>query len=83
VRPLEEHFEGVEPLLRDVFDALVAAVRESGPVTVNATKSRITLQARMRFAGIDRPRKDHLVASFVLSSEAGWPRPTRSGAGAT
>ena len=35
-------------------------------MTVNATKSRVSLQARMRFAGIERPRKRHLVATFVL-----------------
>jgi hypothetical protein len=69
---LDEHFAGVDPALRDVFDALVAAVREIGPITINATKSRVSFQARMRFAGIERPRKDHLLASFLLT------RPVRS-----
>jgi hypothetical protein len=72
VRPIDEHFAAVQPELRHVFDQLLAAVRENGPVTVNATKSRIAFQARMRFAGIDLPRRDHLVASFLLT------RPVRS-----
>jgi hypothetical protein len=70
VRPLEDFFAG--SALWPVFDAYVAAMRENGPVTVNATKSRVSCQARMRFAGIDRPRRDHLVANFVLT------RPIRS-----
>jgi Domain of unknown function (DUF5655) len=70
VQPLESFFAGSE--LRPVFDAYVAAMRRNGPVIVNATKSRVSCQARMRFAGIDRPRRDHLVANFVLT------RPIRS-----
>jgi len=65
VVPLDEHF-GQAPQLRAVFDAYLAAAELNGPVTVNATKSRVSLQARMRFAGIERPRKWHLVATFVL-----------------
>jgi hypothetical protein len=67
LQPLEDHFAGVNPSLREAFEALVSTVRENGEVTINATKSRITLQARMRFAGVERPRKEHLVAHFVLT----------------
>jgi hypothetical protein len=67
VRPIEEFFAAADPALRDLFEVLVAAVRENGPVTVNVTKSRVAFQARARFAGIDRPRRDHLVASFNLT----------------
>jgi hypothetical protein len=66
VVPLDAHFDG-KPELRAVFDALVAAARENGPVTINATKSRVALQVRMRFAGIDRPRTDHLLAALLLT----------------
>jgi hypothetical protein len=62
---LDEHFADA-PALRPVFDAYLAAAELNGPVTVNATKSRVSLQVRMRFAGIERPRKHHLVATFVL-----------------
>jgi Domain of unknown function (DUF5655) len=72
VRDLDEHFAGAAPHLRAVFDALLDAVRAGGPVTVNATRSRITFQTRIRFAGIAAPRGDHLVANFVLT------RPVRS-----
>jgi hypothetical protein len=66
-----------EPELRSLFDAFVAAARENGAVIVNATKSRVTLQARMRFAGVERPRKDHLVAHLVLTTPIRSARFTR------
>jgi hypothetical protein len=65
---LDEFFAGSRPDLRSLFERFVAAASERGPVTVNATKSRIALQVRFRFAGIDRPRKDHLRANFVLTT---------------
>ena len=55
----------------------MAAASAHGPVRVNATKSRVALQARMRFAGIDRPRKRHLLANFVLTRPVESPRLTR------
>jgi hypothetical protein len=72
---LERFFEG--SALTDVFERFVAAARANGAVTVNATTSRVTLQARMRFAGIDRPRKQFLVANFVLTRPVGSPRLSR------
>jgi uncharacterized protein DUF5655 len=66
VRPLDAHFAG-RPELRPVYDALLAAVEEQGPVTVNVTKSRIAFQTQIRFAGVSALRKDHLIANFVLT----------------
>ncbi len=71
---LDELFAGAAPVLRETFERLVGAAKESGPVTVNVTKSRATLQARMRFAGIERPRKAHLVAHLVLTRPLESPR---------
>jgi Domain of unknown function (DUF5655) len=71
---LDELFAGAAPVLRETFERLVAAAGESGPVTVNVTKSRATLQARMRFAGIERPRRAHLVAHLVLTRPLESPR---------
>jgi hypothetical protein len=73
--PLERHFEHRSPELRAAFDALVAAAEQNGPVTVNATKSRITLQVRMRFAAVE-PRRDHLRAHLVLKRHLEHPRLT-------
>jgi endogenous inhibitor of DNA gyrase (YacG/DUF329 family) len=60
--------------LRELFERYVAAARENGPVIVNATKSRITLQVRMRFAAVHRPRKRYLPAHFVLTRPIESPR---------
>jgi hypothetical protein len=65
VVPLDAHFAGSAPAVREAFDALVAAV--PGPVTINATKSRVTLQARMRFAAVDAPRREWLTGHLVLT----------------
>jgi hypothetical protein len=73
VVPLDQHFEGRPPELRAAFDALVAAAETNGPVTINATKSRITLQVRMRFAAVE-PRRDHLRAHLVLKRHIDHPR---------
>jgi hypothetical protein len=71
---LDAFFDAAAPELRDLFDRFVAAARRSGPVTVNVTKSRVALQVRGRFAGIDRPRRDHLAANFVLTRPIRSPR---------
>jgi hypothetical protein len=72
---VEQHFEGRPPALRAVFDAFVAAAQTNGPLTVNATKSRITLQVRMRFAGVE-PRRDHLRTHVILTRQIDHPRLT-------
>ena len=46
-------------MVRATFDGW-SRVERNGPVTVNATKSRIRFQVRMRFGGVERPRRDHL-----------------------
>ncbi len=48
---LADHFKGKPPALRATFRRLVAAARACGPVTVYAQKTRIVMQARVRFAG--------------------------------
>ena len=57
-----------------MFDAYVEAAERNGPVIVNATKSRISLQARMRFAGMRQPRRDHLLRHVVLTRPLESPR---------
>lgn len=77
VRSLDAFFASARPELRELFERFVAAACESGEVTVNATKSRVALQVRGRFAGIERPRKDHLVATFVQTTPIRSARITR------
>jgi hypothetical protein len=65
---LDQFFATAKPELRSLFDQFVSAARASGPVIVNTTRSRVALQVRGRFAGIERPRKDHLAANFLLTT---------------
>lgn len=70
---LDRHFEGCEPSVRATFDAVLAAVRELGPVEVLAEKTRIALHARMSFAAL-MPRRAWLRGHLVLARELHSPR---------
>lgn len=48
---LADHFAGKPAILLATFRRLVAVARACGPVTVYAQKTRIVIQARVRFAG--------------------------------
>ena len=62
--------------MREAFDAFVRLARECGPVTVYAQKTRIVIQARVRFAG-GVARRDHFRAALWLKRRASHPRLTR------
>lgn len=49
---LADHFTGKAPALRPLFRRVRALVRASGPATCYAQRTRIVLQARVRFAGV-------------------------------
>ncbi|HZM85698.1 MAG TPA: DUF5655 domain-containing protein [Blastocatellia bacterium] len=56
---VDEHFVDKHPQIRDLFEALLQAVRQIGPVHVYAQKTRIVFQTRGRFVAVT-PRKSHL-----------------------
>src|SRR4051794_22998956 len=47
---LASHFEGKPPIVRRIFEKLLAIARKNGPVTVLPEKTRIAFQVRMSFA---------------------------------
>lgn len=49
--PLEYHFEGREPRVRLIFDRFLEVIETCGRVEVIPQKTRIAIQARVRFAG--------------------------------
>lgn len=63
---LEHHFIGREPIVRELYDLVVAAVRELGPVIVLPEKTRIAFQVRMSFAQVT-PRRQWLDGHVVLA----------------
>ncbi len=63
---LAEHFRGKSPAIRLLYETVLAAVRDAGPVTVLPQKTRIAFQARMSFAVV-MPRRRWLDGHLVLA----------------
>jgi len=70
---IEDHFKGKPPALRRTFSRFVSVARSFGPVTVYAQKTRIVIQARVRFAGAV-VRSDWLDAGVWLRRQATHPK---------
>jgi hypothetical protein len=63
---VDKHFVGKSPVVRAIFDEVLATVRTFGPVDVLAERTRIALHVRMSFAAIV-PRKTWLDGHLVLA----------------
>ncbi len=74
---LEHHFEGCAPQVRATFDAFLGAVEACGEVIVIPQKTRIAMQAKVRFAGCVVRRK-WLLAHLWLTRRVVHPRLTRT-----
>jgi hypothetical protein len=70
---LDEHFRGKPADRRKTWSQWVAAARACGPVTVYAQKTRIVIQARVRFAGAV-VRVGYLDAGLWLRRRVEHPR---------
>jgi hypothetical protein len=70
---LDLHFSGKPPEIRALFDAVVAAIGDIGPVRVIPEKTRIAFQVRMSFAQVT-PRLRWLDGHVVLARRIAHPR---------
>ena len=70
---LDRHFDGSDPVVRAIFDQVLAVVSALGPVRVLPEKTRIALQVRMSFAAF-MPRVHWLNGHLVLARRSGSPR---------
>lgn len=70
---LDAHFTGSDPVVRAVFDAVLAVVSACGPVEVLPEKTRIALHVRMSFAAF-MPRRRWLDGHLVLARQIASPR---------
>jgi len=59
--------------VREIFDRYLEVIEECGPVTVIPQKTRIAIQAKVRFAGCV-VRKKWLLANLWLTLRAEHPR---------
>jgi hypothetical protein len=75
-RTLAEHFRGKPAGLRALYDAYLRALRRFGPVTVIPQKTRVSFQARVRFAGC-AVLKDRLRGGLWLKRRVADPRFTK------
>jgi hypothetical protein len=75
--PLRNHFRGRAARLYPAFRAWAALARTCGPVTIYAQKSRIVIQARVRFAGAT-VHAGYLDATLWLKRRAEHPRLRRT-----
>jgi hypothetical protein len=73
---LADHFTGKPANLRATFRRWVAVARSCGPVTVYAQKTRIVIQARVRFAGAV-VRREWLDAGLWLKRRVTHPKVCR------
>jgi membrane protease YdiL (CAAX protease family) len=69
---IEDHFNGKDPLVRELYDLLLATLNEFGPVTAYALKTRIVFQAQTQFAAAI-PRKRWLEGYLWLRRRAFHP----------
>lgn len=74
---LEHHFSGTQPVVRATFDAFLDAIERSGTVEVIPQKTRIAIQAKVRFAGCV-VRKKWLFAHLWLTRVVEHPRLDRT-----
>jgi hypothetical protein len=70
--PLAAHFRGKPVERKQTWDRWLAAARACGPVTAYAQKTRIVIQARVRFAGAV-VRAGYLDAGLWLRRRADHP----------
>ena len=74
--PLSVHFRGKPAARKQTWNRWLAVARECGPVTAYAQKSRLVIQARVRFAGA-MVRTSYLDAGLWLRRRADHPRLSR------
>jgi hypothetical protein len=70
---LGHHFEGKNPQIRALYDAILAAIKRIGPVRVLPEKTRIAFQVRMSFAQVT-PRQKWIDGHVVLARRLEHPR---------
>jgi hypothetical protein len=74
VRVTEADFFAGREHQRALYRAFLDFVGRCGPVSVNINKTRISLQGRVRFAGVQRVTRDGLVCTFWLKRRIDSPR---------
>ena len=70
---VEQHFERRSSIVSDIYDAIVAAAEEFGPVEQEPKKTSIHLNRKSAFAGI-QTRRDFLILTIKATDDIDSPR---------
>jgi hypothetical protein len=70
---VESHFEGKEPIVRDIYHRLVRDLRKLGPIVEDPKKTSIHINRRTALAGV-ATRKSHLVLTVKSDRKLNSPR---------
>lgn len=70
---VDQHFEGRLPLVRGIYDLIVASAREFGPVEEDPKKTSIHLNRKSAFAGI-QTRREFLILTVKSNGDIDSPR---------
>jgi hypothetical protein len=69
---LEDHFDGKDPAVRDIYEAFRTMIESFGPVEILPEKTRIAFHVRMSFAQLT-VRRAWVLGHFVLARRAEDP----------
>ena len=67
------HFKGRAPLVREIYDRLIGAAEQFGPVKQDPKKTSIHLARKTAFAGVAM-RKDAVILTLKSASDIRSPR---------
>jgi hypothetical protein len=74
---VDDHFTGKEPVVRDLYAALLAAIRKYGPLEEDPKKTSIHLVNRTAMAGV-YTRREYINLDFKSEYPIDSPRIARS-----
>ncbi len=75
-QPVERHFRRKNPVLRQIYRRLLAALRKFGPLRVDAVQTSINLVSTHHFGGLT-VRRDYLRLGFLSDRVIDDPRIVR------
>ncbi|HTK25541.1 MAG TPA: DUF5655 domain-containing protein [Pyrinomonadaceae bacterium] len=70
---VQQHFHGRSPAVREIYDAVVSASRQFGPVIEDPKKTSIHLNNRTAFAGV-ATRRDFMILTIKSKHDIMSPR---------
>ena len=73
IHSVDSHFEGRASAVRDIYDTIVAAARELGPVDEDPKKTSIHLNRKTAFAAV-KTRRAFLILTVKATVDIDSPR---------